>query len=154
LNPLALVKAPHPGHARLGCLTPDAAAQVLLYAQNEPGKAAFIRQRNAALVGVMLLAGVRKREALQLRLRDIVLDHEREKGEVQVAAGKGRHGGTPRTVPLTRQLFALCAEYLDARGRVLARQAAANTDSSPPKLTAISAFFIGSHGLTPLSDST
>lgn len=153
LNPFAFIGSPHPGYARMGCLTPEAAAQVLLHAQHEPGQPPRLRARNAALVGVMLLAGLRKREVLRLRSGDVVMDAMRAEGAITVAAGKGRHGGKPRTVPMTPQLAAICAAYEATRApvdRPEDRPAAAGRRGTALPI----AYFLGSRGVTPLSDMT
>lgn len=111
VNPFALLRAPHPGHARLRCLTPDAATQVLVFAQNDDRNPPLVRHRNSAIVALMLLAGLRKAETLRLQVTDVDLENRL----VRVRAGKGQHGGKPRTVPMTTQLHAICSIYAAAR---------------------------------------
>jgi site-specific recombinase XerD len=140
INPFLFIRAPHPGDARLECLTPDAAAQVVLFALNEPARPTFVRTRNAALLGVMLLAGLRKRETLSLRIADVDMREE----QITVRAGKGRHGGKPRTVPITDQLLSLCSAYISAR----------EEHDKAAESAGVIAFFVGTRGTRALSDTT
>ncbi|MEA2162167.1 MAG: integrase/recombinase XerD [Thermoanaerobaculia bacterium] len=135
VNPFAFTKAPHPGHARLRCLTPEAAATVLLFAQNDDKAPPLLRSRNAAIVGVMVFAGLRRAEVLRLLVSDVDLLHRR----IVVRAGKGQHGGKPRTVPMTPQLHAICADY-----------AAARHDAG----VGYPEFYVGSHVATPAREIT
>lgn len=118
VNPFEILPSPHPGTARLRCLTPTDAAQVLAFAQNDGRKSPLLRKRNAAVVGMMLLAGLRKSELLQVRVSDVDFTTR----QVQVRAGKGRFGGKPRVVPMNAQLLDLATTY--AAERALSRAAA------------------------------
>jgi integrase/recombinase XerD len=62
-------------------------------------------QRDRAIVLAMLLAGLRRGEALGLRLRDVNPGEQR----LFVACGKG---GRERIVPVSRRFFAALGEYL------------------------------------------
>lgn len=135
VNPFAFIRAPHPGYARLRCLTQDAAERILHFAWNDAGFRPPIRARNAAIVGVMLLAGLRKAETLHLDIEDVDFQEK----VIRVRAGKGQHGGKPRTVPMTKQLRSICEAYFSYREKAA---------------TASGAFFLGSHGSSRLSDAT
>lgn len=135
VNPFVYANAPHPGNARLRCLTQDAAERVLTFAQHDAAVAPDLRVRNTALVAVMLFAGLRRSEVLHLCVSDVDLV-----GNVlRVAAGKGQHGGKPRTVPMPPQLVALLRAY--ARQR-------AGADCATP------AFFLGTRETGPLGERT
>jgi len=144
LNPFITVKTPHPGHARMECLTPEAARDVLLFALNDGGYDRALRLRNAAIVGLMLLAGLRRNEVLQLDVTDVELEVRHP--VVRVKAGKGRHGGKPRTVPLTEELFAICSTYATARREIL--------EAQPDELLPYTRFLVGNRTKVPLSEST
>src|SRR5207248_1083878 len=103
-----------------------------------------LRARNGAIVGLMLLAGLRKHEVLTLDVADVDLDARH--AVVRVKAGKGRHGGKPRTVPLTDELRALCAAYAEARKQLGRAQ--------PKKVLGYTRFFAGNRASAALSDST
>lgn len=135
VNPLVYVKTPRPGRKRLRCLTPEAAARVLRYVQNEASVRPEVRTRNAAVVGVMLLAGLRRAECLALDVSAVDFDAH----VVRVEQGKGPDGGKPRTVPMTPQLLALMKAYS-------ARRAKAPVGTP--------AFFLGSHERARLSEIT
>jgi site-specific recombinase XerD len=112
-NIFRLRPAPHPGNTRLRCLTRDEATRVLAWVSGADWPSPFLRTRNTALIAVMLLAGLRRSEALSLRAVDIDV----EIGSINVIAGKGRNGGKPRTVPMTAQLRDQLAGYLEQRRR-------------------------------------
>lgn len=112
VNPFAFVRTPRPGHARLRCLTPEAAERILTFVQNEGTVAPAVRVRNAAIVATMLLAGVRKSELLHLRVSHVDLDSR----TVAIVNGKGEDGGKSRTVPMTRQLHRFLSAYAQVRG--------------------------------------
>ncbi len=134
-NPFLFVRTPRPGHARLRCLTPDAAERVLAFVQNEATLPPAVRTRNAAIVGTMLLAGVRKSELLHLRVSHVDFGSR----TVHVGDGKGRDGGKSRTVPMTPQLYRLLRAYATIREGI---------ETGAPE------FYIGSHGLKALSATT
>lgn len=135
VNPFVFRRAPHPGQARLRCLTQAAAEQVLTFVQNDGGVPAELRSRNAAIVAVMLLAGLRKTEVLRLRVSAVDFDAR----VVRVIGGKGPHGGKNRTVPMTSQLLAIMKEYAAVRERMVIR---------------VPEFFLGTRGGEALSDIT
>jgi integrase len=135
VNPFVFRRAPHPGNARLRCLTQQAAEQVLTFVQNDAGTPAPLRVRNAAIIGVMLLAGLRKGEVLRLHVSAVDFDA----GVIRVVGGKGPHGGKHRTVPMTPQLKSILSSYAAVR-----------------RLTAIHVptFFLGTRGEEALGDMT
>lgn len=107
VNPFVFRRAPHPGQARLRCLTQDAAERVFTFVQNDAGTPPAVRVRNTAIVAVMLLAGLRKAEVLRLRVSAVDFDA----GVIRVVGGKGPHGGKHRTVPMTPQLAHILKTY-------------------------------------------
>lgn len=131
-NPFRFVQTPHAGEGRVACLTPDAAARILVFVQNDASVDPPLRARNAAIVGTMLLAGLRKREALSIRVEDVdFVDRT-----IIVRKGKGRNGGRSRTIPMTHQLHVILERYFSVR---------ASVKSTAPQL------FLGVRG-RPLSD--
>jgi len=111
LNIFRLRPAPHPGMARLTCLTRDQAARILTWTGQVEWPSPFVRARNLALLAVMTLAGLRRTEALTLAVADVDCTMK----TISVRAGKGRHGGRPRTVPMTEQLCMLLQRYVEHR---------------------------------------
>ncbi|MEO6325772.1 MAG: site-specific integrase [Thermoanaerobaculia bacterium] len=112
--------APHPGRARLRCLTREDATRVLAWVAENDWRSPFIRERNTALIAVFLLAGLRRSEARALLVNDVNL----ESATLAVRAGKGRFGGKPRDVPMTEQLHRLFTRYLEERRRSAAPEVA------------------------------
>lgn len=135
VNPFVFRRAPHPGQARLRCLTQDAAERVLTFVQNDASASAQHRVRNTAIVAIMLLAGLRKSEVLRLRVSAV----DFEAGVIRIVGGKGPHGGKHRTVPMTRQLARILRRYATIRER-------AALD--------VPEFFLGTRGHEALSDIT
>jgi len=70
-------------------LTRDAAEQLLHRVRNLPWRTAFERHRNLAIIGLMLLAGLRKGEVRRLTVSDVDLDA----GTIRAERGKGKNGG-------------------------------------------------------------
>lgn len=135
VNPFVFRRTPNPGHARLRCLTQDAAERVLMFVQNDASMSVQQRVRNTAVVAIMLLAGLRKSEVLRLQVSAV----DFESGVIRVIGGKGPHGGKHRTVPMTPQL----AWFL--RAHALIRQRA---------VIDVPEFFLGTRGTEALSDIT
>lgn len=71
----------------------------------------FERYRNRALIGIMLLAGLRKNEALSLKLHDVSLENK----TIFIDQGKG---GKDRLVPMSAKLKYFLEEYLKERKRL------------------------------------
>jgi integrase len=115
LNVFRLRPTPHPGEARLRCLTKADATRVLSWVRAYDWGSAFVAARNTALIATFVLAGLRRSEVRQLEWSDV--DLETETGVLHVRAGKGRHGGKPRDVPMTDQLRAILSAYHELRRR-------------------------------------
>lgn len=135
VNPFVFRRAPHPGQAQLRFLTQDAAERVLTFVQNDASTPAPQRVRNAAIVAIMLLAGLRKSEVLRLRVSAV----DFEASVIRVVGGKGPHGGKHRTVPMTPQLARILRGYATLRERAVL---------DAPE------FFLGTRGQEALSDIT
>jgi integrase/recombinase XerC len=112
-NPCTCLRPPKASAPLPKALTRDAAEQLLHRVRNLPWKTAFERRRNLALIGLMLLAGLRKGEVLRLTVSDVDLDA----GTIRVERGKGKNGGKDRTAYATPQLIVLLGEYAEARRR-------------------------------------
>jgi integrase len=112
-NPFAYFQPPHltPPHPRL--LTKADAERLLLITRNYRWRTPLQRERNVAIIGLMLLAGLRRGEVLRLVVSDIDLDH----GTIRVRNGKGRYGGKDRTAYAPPQLQEILRVYLRERDR-------------------------------------
>jgi integrase len=113
LNPLSLLDAPKPGRALPRSLTKKQAESLMSLVRNEAGSP-LSRTRNLCLVGLMLLGGLRRGEALAIE----VADCDVERRTLLIRHGKGRNGGAPRTSYMTPQLAAMLANYTAERARV------------------------------------
>jgi site-specific recombinase XerD len=114
--------APNPYHGQMppGFQPPDPKAlaqedctRILLAAANYRRWDAFQRTRAAAVIGVMLYAGLRRSEALALLVSDVSFKTR----EIRVRQGKGRWGGKQRFVPIHAELAGLLGTYLKERAR-------------------------------------
>ncbi len=114
LNPLTLVVAPRAGLGQPRCLTRSAAEKVLAFVRNYAWVSRFTTLRNVAIVGLMLLAGLRRAEVVRLHCEDV---HTEERS-IRIARSKGRFGGKDRTAYMPPQLVAMLNAYLAERRRL------------------------------------
>ncbi|MGA8809533.1 MAG: tyrosine-type recombinase/integrase [Thermoanaerobaculia bacterium] len=112
-NPFTCLTPPRASPPLPKALTRNAAERLLHLVRNLPWRTAFERRRNLAIVGLMLLAGLRKGEVLKLTLSDVDL----EAGAIHIERGKGKNGGKDRTAYATPQLVVILGEYAEARRR-------------------------------------
>ena len=112
-NPLSCLRPPRARPPLPKALTRDAAETLLHRVRNLPWRSTFERQRNLVIVGLMLLAGLRKGEVLRLTVSDVDVDA----GTIRIERGKGTNGGKDRTAYATPQLVVLLAQYGEARRR-------------------------------------
>lgn len=117
LNPWSLLDAPKPGHALPRSLTKQQAESLVSLVRNE-ADSTLERTRNLCVVGLMLLAGLRRGEVLAIE----VADFDVERRTLVVKHGKGRDGGAPRTSYMTSQLAVMLADYTAERARTLPRR--------------------------------
>lgn len=86
---------------------------ILTAAENYTWKSPYERHRAVAIIGVLLYAGLRRREVLRLMMLDVNL----ESGTIRVNKGKGRGGGKDRVVYIAPELREILARYLAERRR-------------------------------------
>jgi integrase len=113
-NPFRWLPAPRVGRLLPKSLTRDAARTVLLFVRNYSWESRFARDRNTAMVGCMLLAGLRRSEVMKLRCEDV----EEASGIIHIRHGKGRDGGKDRTAYVPPQLQDMLARYRRERASV------------------------------------
>jgi integrase len=113
VNPLLFLETPRFQRHEARYLTRAAAEQVLAYVQHHQWGSRFEASRNLALVGLLLLAGLRRAEALKLQFGDV----NSTDGLIHVRGGKGRHGGRDRTCYAAPQLRAILDQYVALRAR-------------------------------------
>lgn len=82
----------------------------IMYAVDVCAQTDFERKRNKAIMGVLLMAGLRKGELLALKMSDV--SFESNTLRVRAETSKSR---SPRVLPLTARLKELLLEYIEAR---------------------------------------
>lgn len=110
MNPFSLLPPPKPGSALPRSLTRAEAQTVVRYVKHH-GKSAFERARNLCLIALLLLAGLRRGEALTLKLGDCNL----ERRTVTLRNAKGINGGRTRTAYLSPELAEILLQYIEMR---------------------------------------
>jgi integrase/recombinase XerD len=113
VNPFTLVQAPKVGRMNPRCLTKSDAERLLIFVRNFSWKNRLVQTRNLAIIGVMLLAGLRRGEVVRLQYADVNM----EEGTIRITAGKGRYGGKDRTCYMPPQLRTILAAYIAERRR-------------------------------------
>jgi len=113
-SPFDWIPPPRVGRVLPKSLTRDAAKTVLNFVENFEWRLPFFTRRNTAMVGTMLLAGLRSGEVLRLVKEDV----DCVQGTIRIQHGKGRDGGKDRTAYMTPQLRTLLSAYADTRARL------------------------------------
>ncbi|MEO6325069.1 MAG: tyrosine-type recombinase/integrase [Thermoanaerobaculia bacterium] len=114
VNPFLFTESPSVGRIDPHCLTKAAAETVLTFVRNYAWKTGLERNRCLVIVGLLLLAGLRRSEAAALRYGDVDVDQ----GTIRVVRGKGQHGGKTRTAYMPPQLREMVRAYQEARRKV------------------------------------
>lgn len=112
-NPYRIAKAPGFDPPEPKALHHDDCTRILLAALNYRRWDTFQRARAAAVIGVMLYAGLRKSEALALTVSEVNF----KTNEIHVVHGKGQWGGKKRRVPIAPDLARLLHAYLRERAK-------------------------------------
>ncbi len=116
-NPFRGMKAPPVPTQIPKALDGTQCQRVLAAAQNYPWshpRGEFKRALGRALVGVMLLAGLRRSEVVRLQYDDVRLDAK----QIRILRGKGRGGGKDRMAYIAPDLAAILYDYLRERRRL------------------------------------
>ncbi|MGZ5440317.1 MAG: tyrosine-type recombinase/integrase [Thermoanaerobaculia bacterium] len=111
VNPLVFLPVPKFSRRQARHLTRDAAERVLTFVQHHQWSSRFEQARNLALVGLLLLAGMRRAEVTRLNFGDVSVANR----TIRIVKGKGRYGGKDRTCYMTPQLRSMLAAYEAAR---------------------------------------
>lgn len=112
-NPLAAFEPPQLAAVQPRLLTRTDAERLLAVTRNYRWQSPLQTHRNLAIVGLMLLAGLRRAEVLRLTVADVDVDA----GTIRVQRGKGRFGGKDRTAYAPPQLRVILRAYLQVRDR-------------------------------------
>lgn len=110
-NPLALLVRPRAGRVHPRVLTRTEAERVLLVVRHYHWESDLLRARNMAVIGLMLLAGLRRGEVMRLQFGHVHI----EDGSIFISRGKGRYGGKDRTAYMPPQLAPILREYVAMR---------------------------------------
>lgn len=132
-NPLLYLSTPRFGRLLPRCLPRSAAETILAFARNYPWSNALERTRNLAIIGLMLMAGLRRMEVVTLQYGDVNLDE----ATIRVQGGKGRFGGKDRVCYAPPQLVEVLRAYMVERRKA--------GRSHPEFITALRA----NHGVSP-----
>lgn len=119
-SPLRWIPPPRSGRLLPKSLPRDAARTIMDFVQNYEWHSSFAKRRNTAIVGTMLLAGLRSGEVTRLKNDDV----DEGQGTFRINAGKGRDGGKDRTAYMPPYLKSLIAAY--RRERLIQRPTAPN----------------------------
>jgi len=107
-NLLLFVNAPRVGRRNPRFLPQHAAEDILRFVVNRVSGSDFERLRNAAIIALMLLAGLRRGEVVRLRVGDVNLTD----ATLQIRMAKGPDGGKDRTAYMPPQLQRIVSAYL------------------------------------------
>jgi len=113
MNPFSLLVPPKPAAALPRSLTRTEATTLLRYVSTCRWSNALERSRNVCLIGLLLLAGLRRGEALRLNVADCNL----ERRTLTIRDAKGRDGGRTRTAYLPPQLATFILAYIEERSQ-------------------------------------
>jgi integrase len=100
MNPFSLLVPPKPAAGLPRSLTRKEATRLVSYVRTCRWKNSLERSRNVCLIALLLLAGLRRGEALRLKLTDCNL----ERRTLTIRDAKDRNGGRTRTAYLPAQL--------------------------------------------------
>jgi integrase/recombinase XerC len=117
-NPLLFMDAPRIGRRNPRFLSQGAAEDLLRFVVNRVSGSDFERLRNATIVTLMLLAGLRRGEVVRLRIGDGNLTD----ATLQIRMAKGPDGGKDRTAYMPPQLQRIVSAYLTELRRLPPRK--------------------------------
>ena len=110
-NPLDGIEKPRLEKKLPESLSLNEAQLVLDTAFHMPSNYRFLRYRNRAIVGLMLFAGLRKKEVINLKLNDVCLENK-------VLFIQQAKGAKDRRIPINAKLNIILKEYLQDRKRL------------------------------------
>lgn len=109
-NPLKDIEKPRVEHKIPKTLSKDQATLVLDASFHMRYQYKFEKFRNRAIIGIMLLAGLRRQEVMKLKLNDVSL----ETRSIFINQGKW---SKDRVIPINSKLYTILQEYLKERNR-------------------------------------
>ena len=111
INPLVFLPAPKFSRRQPHYLPRDAAERLVTFVQHHQWSGKFEQARNLAIIGFLLLAGLRRGEVTKLNFADISVANR----SIRIVRGKGRYGGKDRTCYMTPQLRSILVAYEQER---------------------------------------
>lgn len=112
-NPYQFLKPPSLPSILPKARTHAECKHILTAAEHYDWPTTYERWRAVAIIGVLLYAGLRRREVLRLQFMDVNL----EDGTLRVNKGKGRSGGKDRVIAIAPELREILARYISERRR-------------------------------------
>lgn len=109
-NPLRQFRRPRAPRPIPRALPRSEAERLLAHLSHARGKP-FLTTRNLAIVGCMVLAGLRRSEVLHLNIQDV----QAAARTLRIVRAKGRDGGKTRTAYVPKQLAMLLRNYEEER---------------------------------------
>lgn len=109
-NPVEKIETPKLERRLPTKLTKQEASKILEVVDNYPYQSKFLRYRNYAIFSVFIMAGLRKKELLDLKLTDV----DTENMSIFIRQGKG---SKDRVVPINYRLAEILNRYLEERKR-------------------------------------
>ncbi len=156
VNPFGLLETPKAGPTQARVLTRTQAERLVAVVAQFQWGSQFLRDRNLAIVCLMLLGGLRRGEVIRLQTGDISVNEK----TIRIRKGKGKYGGKPRTAYMAPQLRFVLATYLETRrdaGRADPHLITLGRTDAPAtitmvkrlfeRLTALAGFRVSSHML-------
>jgi integrase/recombinase XerD len=112
-SPIGVFEPPKIGFSQPRHLNRPTAERLFIVVANYRWRSELQRTRNLLIIGLMLLAGLRRGEVVALKVGDVDLS----RSIIRLRAAKGRHGGKDRTAYMPPQLLMLMRTYLLERDR-------------------------------------
>lgn len=109
-NPLTEIEKPRIEHKLPKTLSKDEATLILDASYHMRYQYRLERFRNRAIIGIMLLAGLRRQEVIKLKLNDVSLENR----SIFINQGKW---SKDRIIPINSKLYTILQEYLKERDK-------------------------------------
>lgn len=112
-NPYQFLKPPPLPQSLPKARSLDECKHILASAEHFDWPSTYERWRAVAIIGVLLYAGLRRREVLRLQFLDVDL----HAATIRINKGKGRAGGKDRVIAIAPELREILTRYLIERSR-------------------------------------
>ena len=112
-NPYQFLKPPRLPSSLPKARNLEECKHILASAENFDWSTTYERWRAVAIIGVLLYAGLRRREVLRLQFMDVNLNER----TIRINKGKGRAGGKDRVIAIAPELREILTRYIIERRR-------------------------------------